>query len=217
MEWTQNRKWFTIALIGVLAPVSLLTAFKITGIIPESQTPETMVVDAVGTNVTRPSQLTTFARWVENNYSDGVTFVALKVAIGTYHVGDPSYKPYDWLNLKIVATANTTQGFIHSMVIRFVRADVQSRINILTDSLLLIAYNLSIEKVKDRPITDASYITTVALGKPNNCNLTSCIDWVFTDARNQNHTLTITLETTIYNGTAYKKMALPIQTGVLIP
>ena len=217
MEWTQNRKWLSIALIGIIVPVSLLTAFKITGIIPEPPQPETIAVDAVGSNVTRPSQLTTFARWVENNYSDGVTFVVLKVAINTYHVGDGTYAPYNWLNPKIVATANTTQGFIHSMVVRFVRADIQSRINIITDPWLLMAYNLSIEKIKDRPITDAGYITTAALGKPNDCNLTSSIDWVFIDAGNQSHTLTITLETTVYNGTAYQKIVLPIQIGVLTP
>lgn len=218
MEWSRNQKWFSIALLGVILPVSLLVTFKLTGIIPEPLQPKTFRADVVSSNITRPSKSTTYG-WVTNHYSDAVASVELKVAIGTYHVGDPRYAYSDYLNLKIVAMANMSQGFIQSVTVQFLRtSNKNSVVNVNEDPDYSSTECLKIEKIYDYSTESEAYIMATTVGEPENCSLTSHAYWIFLNEEEDiDHFLIINFETTYYNGTAYRKAILPIQIGVLKP
>jgi len=208
-------------------PMSLLATLKFAGITSETLQPEIIFVDAISSNVTRPSVSTTYACYVENNYADGVTSVDIRATIDTYHVNDGTYGYYDWTNIKAIVIANATQGFMHSLILHFDRmgtpnimygSSVKSGdyINILTHPVHLVVHNLIVEEVKDRPLTDPSFIATIALDKPDHCDLTSNFNWVLIDQRDLDHFLTITAEVMIFNGTAYQKLVLPVQIGMVV-
>lgn len=51
---------------------------------------------------------------IDTNYSNGNASVGLGIEIGTYHVNDPKHSYDDYLNLRIVATANTREILTYS-------------------------------------------------------------------------------------------------------
>jgi len=69
----------------------------------------TLLPSVLAWEMEKPSTPYCYVERQESNESNGNASVGLGVEIGTYHIGDPKYAPYDYLNLRIVATANTRE------------------------------------------------------------------------------------------------------------
>lgn len=211
-----KHKWVSIVLLSVVLPISLLVTFRLTGILPEPPQPETILVEAKSWNGERTPMAYTFNEWIDNYYYDNVASIELQVGVGTYHNGSLGggwgWTIYDYLNLKIIATANTSEGFIHSMKIEFSKgSDYTSGIAVrhYIDALFVL-HNLTLQKVCDSWAgTSEAYLITIGDNKPKECQLISSIDWIFFN-QNVDDDVTITLKTLYFNGTAYKKIVTPL-------
>jgi len=215
MNLSVKQKWVTIFLVAVILSISLLAAFKITGIIPEPPTPETIVLEAKSWSGERTSSMHSYNEWVTNLYSDNATIVSLEVAVCTYcaELGW-AWTSYKYMDFHIVATANTSGGFIYSMDIEFYRGNkYTSVVDIIEDSYLLELHNLRLQKVLDARVETEAYVTTTAESTPKNCQLISNINWVFLNPDIDDN-ITVTLKTTYFNGTIYRKIIIPLHFSI---
>jgi hypothetical protein len=60
-----------------------------------------------------------------------------------------------------------------------------------------------------------AYVKATGASQPKNAYLEFFFWWMFNDPNNADHRLTITLEATLHNGTAYQNRMVPVQLEVL--
>jgi len=214
----KSRKWIAFALLFIVALISLLVVLELTGILKESPTPEIVMVETISWNMTKASEMVSIRENVESLYEDDSGVVSANF---TTHIGEYFYytsrAPYDLLAFNVYCGANTSLGFIHSVNINFSRTDSNSVVYLINHPTLIENNNLNIEKIdwKATPTSEAQ-VTAKATGRPNATFLRLTVEWHFLkEDRIANHWATITLETTIFNGTDYIKTVMPIQLEVL--
>ncbi len=203
-------------LLSVLVPITLLAAFRLTRVLPEPPTPETITVEAVSWNMSRPSFRTNVNEEMSNSYSDNMTAISLVVHIWQYEENHPSRG--DNIEFAVTASANLSLGFIHSMVVRFSRTDDHAVLHVDPTPNFIELENLKLERIRE-PATNRNEacFETKTQNQPQYASLGILIWWLFLDDNTTNHIVTITLETTISNETTYRKVVIPIELGVKTP
>lgn len=213
-----GRKWFSLALLSVIVPVSLLATFKIAGIIPQPPNTETIEVDTVSWNMTRPTETMGFVgKKAENRYDDNLTKIEMYVHVFDYMENSEGFGDCTWFSVN--ASAHVEEGFVHSMFVRLSEIDPEAVLTIPRNDPWLKMYNLKTEST-DTTGTNSSeaYIRATALNQPADCSLKIRVSWFFldTDLNNLDHHVTVTVETIVYNGSAYKRIITPIKMNMLI-
>jgi hypothetical protein len=220
LEGPVRRKWIAITLAAVVLPLSLLTMFKLTGVIPESITLEkTIVRDTVRWNMTQPmGDITTIDEDVKSLYYDEAS-IEFNVHIHTYFHNWGRYDYNDVVAFRVSAEANTTVGFIYSVTIKFFQLDSNSvlfwyydndRFSDRLENLTLKEEYGSVTPQKE------GYVTAVSMNQPDHCLLEVEVDWVLTYSNDLSHEVNVTLEVIYFNGSSYQKVVMPIQLMVKI-
>ncbi len=223
MALPSNRKWLSLAVLAIIIPISVLTTFKLTGIIPEPPNTETIEVDTVSWNMTRPSSTASFhGVTVENFYGDDIVPISLGVHVNTYFENDECWGDSLWVTVN--GTIQVQRGFIHSMCIRFSQTDENAFLSIHTlvplgssDRLKYPKlYNLEMQNlVSFGSIGQEACASAVGVNQPKNSSLEVVVSWHFLDPNNISHWITASLETVYFNGTAYRKVIMPIRLEVI--
>jgi len=216
LEGFAKRKWVAITLAAVILPMSLLTTFKLTGIIPESQTPEIITVDAVNWNMTRslhPGGIYDIGETVENIYATNEVAVMLRVDVCSYvDDPDPVVGPYfgrDGVCFTLSANFSIPKGFGVSLVVKYLPADDNATVYVQTSNWAVIKENISVTGIKWFGTSEnEAYTKAEILNSP--CCLDTQAYWVFDDQNTIDHTLNVALEATYFNGTTYQKIVLPV-------
>lgn len=221
MEWSRNRKWLTIALIGIIIPVSLLVTFKLTGILPSLTIAETFTADAVNWNMERPNDNFWLRENVENSYRSEEVLVRLNIFLDGYSEYWLAYGGRDLINMNVSMTANVHDGWVERAYFVFHASYNQSIVVISSPDkcpgMYSMLENLSITDwgygiFKEERLKEGvnAFIDTVGTANPSRAYFNCPVDWVFKSPNNQTETLEIAVEITYFNGTAYKKAVLPM-------
>lgn len=106
-------------------------------------------------------------------------------------------------------------GYIRSIDINFSRTDNDSYVNSIEDwDYLAQAENLNVWRFDSKATsTNEAHIKAKAVGQPNFAYLRIWNEWVFSE-NETSHLITVTLETTFFNGTDQIKTVMPIQLEV---
>jgi len=215
--------WKALALLSIVLPIGSLAALRLTGVLEGPPTVETITAEAVSWNMSRPTRITTIDEWTKNVYANNIVSINLSVHVVGYRedwLVWPSDGDDDIVDLRIVATANISQisqGFIYSVVVNFSRTDTLADIVFQQSPWSMELRNLEIAKIRDLGAsTREAYFETAALNQPKNTTLSIIAYWVFLDGNSADHWVTLNLETTYFNGTAYQKVMTPIKLGVVI-
>jgi len=230
MKTFKFRNWKAVLALCIVVPVSLFLAFQLRSM-PRSESitvSETITADTVSWNMSRP----TFNSYsVDINYSarnfckDTDAFAALNINVLKYYEDDPDYPSWgnDYVKLRVTAEANTSNGFIYSMAINSSRTEADALLKIALDPRDMHFENLvySDKRLWTAPDDREAHLDAYGVGKPANCSLSILAYWIFIDENINHeitdHKLTVTHETTYYNGTAYRKMIIPIELECLKP
>jgi hypothetical protein len=210
-----NRKWLTIAMFAVIAPISLLTALKITGIIPGQPTiAETIVCDPLEWNMTRPTSNVVILQWVNNTYKDmqSAAYINFSILVAYYYENNPGFPAQgnDYIKLGMVFESKLSYGHFYSFTMKSSRTDEYSwlHLNLWDDvkksGLEFSGFSSDATKYKE------AYVSASAVNHPKSAFLSIVAYWIFADDAGS-HKLEFTAETTIYNGTAYQKIVQPIE------
>lgn len=208
-----GRRLKVILIILPLVLVSLFAAFWLRSILEKPPTPKIIILNTLRWNMTKPQETSLIGERVETRYEDNNVnvWVSSAISIGTYRVDYYSAVGADMLGFGINCSANINSGYIQSMDINFSRTDNDSYVNPIEDwDHLAQAENLNVWRFDSKATsTNEAYVKARAVGQPNFAYLRIWNDWVLY-ATESGHSITVTLETTFFNGTDDVKTIMPI-------
>jgi hypothetical protein len=207
-------------LLSIVAPVGLLVLFRLTGVLEEPPTPESITIETVTWNMSRPSQIITIDKWINNYFNDGSISISAHVHIAGYRENWliwPSDGDDDIVDMSVDVDANVSEGYIYSVTVRISKTDVYAFVEMMDDPDWMKLENLTKKQIEDGNYLNEALFTATSVNKPNWCSLEKGFFWVLLDKNSANHLVTITLEATYFDGTAFRKINVPIRLGVLVP
>jgi hypothetical protein len=211
---SSKKKISSMILLSMLVPMSLLATLRIVGIVPEPPRTETITVETVTWNMSRPpAHKPSINNWVNNSYGDFHHFVNFDIRVANYVENDEVFG--DYLEFWLYLNADVDDGYIRFVTVRFLEIDTQAHLDILEDPDSHDLLNLSVTAIRDSRRTDEPCIEATGLNRPEQALLSMPVYWRFRDENNVDHWVTITAEITYFDGEAYQKAAIPISLGVL--
>ena len=218
-----NRKSASLGLLSIIVPVTLLVTFRLTGLQPQPQTPQTTTVETAYWNITRPELVDIIAidERVKNTFIDDIASINLTVHVAGYWENYPGYwlfeGGYDEIDVRIVLTANVMEGFIHSLVVNLSKRDTLSGIIVMNDPDFVQLQNMQLDRIDDFSNAQRDALVVASgINQPQDTGLHIAALWRFFDPNNIDHLITTTAEVTYFNGSTWKRAVLPIQLGVLV-
>lgn len=220
MELSIKQKWLSVAVVAVILPISLLAAFRLTGILPEPQTPETITVEPVNWSMDRPSDYIVFGvstgwgNMVETNYADETVLVDICVYHSIFLVEYASSPFFGRDGFVFRAWVNTTAltGFVSSITVRF-QTDNQSDKEISEQFLEI--YNATVTGAKYWTTNSSKPVFVETEVSDSSASLKLMLEWVLSDDFERAHQALATAEILHFNGTSYRKIILPLQFDVI--
>jgi hypothetical protein len=160
----------------------------------------------------RPTQIhLTINKTIQNQYNDPNASVLLQIRLGDYLDDTMDYGGNDVVSLRIIAVANSHEGFVYSIKVRFSYPNV-SLLDIHDDFDWIYEYNVKVNDIYD-PWVGEPYVTAMGVNQPTNASLTFWTWWVFLDEYSVQK-LTVTAEVSYFNGESYQKCVMPISIEV---
>ena len=211
-----NRRWMSLAILGILVPVGLLVTFRITGILQEPiAAPENITVETVSWQMDRPSRTgVKFNERVENAYINKEASVSIGVHICTYHENDPEtpYEGKDGVAFQVYVNTGLEPGFSATFAVRFCPIDYNAVV--FVSQQFLVSDNATVTRMKQIS-TDVEGAYVLAKATNSSCHLSILVYWVFKDQNVEDHQLKVVLEFTYRSRSVYKEVVLPIMLAMV--
>lgn len=215
LERLGKRKWIAFTLIAVILPISLLTTLKLTGVIPESQTPETITMETINWEMERLTYTVEIGEKIKNNYTADKTAIEMGVQIHAYREEASSSPFFGNDGISFSVFVNITQGHILSSMIKYYPLDLNTTVLIDISDWALVLCNATVTEMNI--VGTNSSEAYVAIKVPNSpCRIESLAHWIFSDKKVETHQLHIEVEVTYFNGSIYKKIVTPIHLKVWV-
>jgi len=211
-----KRRFASVTLLSIILPISLLATFRIAGIIPEPPTPQTITVETVYWNISRPSKPARLEQNVQSTYTYTEITVETIVYIDCYeeNFDEPPFNSHDGIALRAGVNVSVPNGHVEFMVIRFLPNDFNALAFLDTNEYALKASNATITR-RVWLGTEASEAYVIAQGSAASASLTTQLRWVFIDENLESHRLKLTFEAHIFNESTDEVVILPIFLNVL--
>lgn len=217
-QFLHERKWQVALLLSIIVPAGVLAGLGLSGLLNKPAVSQTINLNPVSWNMTRPASLLEINNSLENVYADETIQLNFKLFIWAYDNDDPWWGEYgDYVEIDPRLTVNLTRGHVDSLTIRFSGIDNASYLDIIEDPIgsFLWVHNLQINTIEDGFETPQPYVAATAVGKPKDCSIVLTTFWRFCDKDSRDHVSTATLELVYFDGEVYKKIVAPVQFGVL--
>lgn len=226
MTLLSKRKALPIVLLSIMVPISLLVTFRLTGVLREPSTPETITLDEVTWQMERPSGHVYVNERVENSYTSLEVSARIGVFIASYEENSRSIpfvygsKGRDGVTFRPYVNLTFTQGFVESILIKFRLLEANASLFVHSEheditNPPLKEYNTSVTEVKwYAENLGTAFIKAEALQSP--CGLETQVYWIFNDENDQGRRLEVALEVIYFDETAHQKITVPIILAVLI-
>jgi len=203
-----KRKALPMVLLSIMIPISLLVTFRLTGVLHEPLTPETITIDEVVWQIERPSEDTLIKEEIEKTYTNDAISMFTTLSIHRYYENAPE-NPYwhrDGIAFQVDVNATAVQGSIVSVAVEFNR-DTNSTIYI--NPTFASYHNVTVTRIEGIGTSaGVTYIGAKVIKPP--CSLMMPAHWVFTDQNLENHQLKVSGEVTYSNGETYQTIVAPI-------
>lgn len=221
VEWTSTKKkLIPLLLASIIVPVSIFVGLNR----PSQPTISREIsVSTVEWNFTRPNYPYSISKHipieelVTNSYKDDIVTVNFDLFMSSYFEDSPTYLA-DYINFKLVFSANLTNGFIYELQIRFTAIhEGAEALDVNQDDGWVETRNLLPPSSSDSYYsTVPAYISTRAVGNPSDCYLKMLANWFFFDKNNINHETTATADLVFYNGSEYVRILIPINLAAVL-
>lgn len=225
MKVLNGNSWKALLLLSIIVPVSLLTTFKLTGLLGEPATiAETITREPVTWEFEKCFRSTDWPLWfyspdevyVNNSYTEGSTLTTFAVIPFKYGVNYAEYEGSSVFRFSLNATATITDGFIEDMRIVFKEDYNESWVRL--DPYFYEWGNLTLRDWAYRfygesklENTQKAFIDAYGEDHPREAAFhAGLFEWILKAPENVSQQLEITAEVTYFNGTSYVKVVLPI-------
>lgn len=213
MDISNLKTWKTMLLLSILVPVSLLTGFKLTGLIAEQQTiAETTTLKPIywefprinGTADVHMNDV------LQATYAAGGLSAMFLLKMGEY---DPKlFGLYEALVMCINVTLSVTnsKAFVKSVCITF-HEDFKSSA-VLWFKQDFKCSNLQILGIGDGwKVPEKAFINLSDINRSGDAYFFGVLVWELFSPQNYTHLMEVSFEITYYNGTMFKRLVQPFQ------
>lgn len=222
----RNRRWVSLTLLSVVALVSLLITFRLTGVLQEPlMISETKTLEAVKWEIERPDRDWNIGKTVENSYVDYGFSVFFSTDFRFFKKFGSPFGGSDVVKMDAIANATALNGFIEGINLVLREDYTQSVVDIHFDlpDFPPVLLNETLRNLSIRDYADynqrwwtlegnvKAYVKLAGVNQPNSVHCSFPFLWVLQSPQNQTHQIELNIELTYFNGTAYKKVIQPFQ------
>jgi len=224
-----RKKWISITLLSIVIPIGLLITFRLTGTLPEPQTPISVLAETISWQIDRPTMSVEIKDTVKNLYKNENISMIFTIDISHYSEGHSFYGGDDMVPFSVKVNCSVARGFVERVDLFLRDESNKTQVMLPYNSPVPFSerlFNLSVEEwaqcfsyvhppegFKEKlDITNPlkSYLKTVGVDQPSSVRLSNVFGWILRTPNNQSHQLEVTLELTHWDQTAYKKIVAPI-------
>ncbi|MEM2118495.1 MAG: PPC domain-containing protein [Candidatus Bathyarchaeia archaeon] len=216
-----KRKLVSLSLIAVIVPISLMVSLKLAGVIREPVNPIVTYAEPVYLRVERPVDMfdKSFYGKCENVYTTEEQTINISVNFYRYEY-EAEWAPYHYrsgMDFGVFLSGNIKQGFGVSTVIKYCRANDETRIAVISPGK-----GRDWDKI-DGGFTNATLVKwlndgvdtyeEVIVARPTEQSYSIFMEayWIFTNLKQlAPYSLELTVENTYFNGTTYRKVIVPV-------
>ncbi len=215
-------------ILSIVAPISLMTAFRLTGLVAgpmEPVEPRTFTVEPVEWVQERPVSMIGIKDTVQNVYQNGNLLVVFNVIVDDFDYTS-LYGGSDVVSVIAVGTADIHGGSVETARVVFRESFKPSEVHFgalpafLHDSTLR---NLSFSEYAATDLFESkltndtkAFLTVVGENTPDTIYFSFPAKWVLRSASNQSHSLEAALELTYRTELASERVILPIKIDLLV-
>jgi len=202
-------KWTAALLLAIMVPLSLLVAFRITGLFhgPLSIS-ETKVLETAKLEVERPDDMVDIIEGVNSTYED--EYASLNCSIFEYDIIS------NILHMRLDLSVAIVQGFVSNINLTFWEDFEDSQINfgeIWQPSRRPQFSNLSlgdyVDFQQERGLK--GFIELTGENQSKRVHFYNFMEWWLSSPQNYTHQMAINVEFIYFNGTAYREIIQPFQ------
>ncbi len=210
------RKRFSIVLLSITLPMSLLAGLRLTGILEEPPTPEVVVVKPASWSTDRPTDFKDIDELVNNSYADDLVSIDYVVHVLSYYENDAMWGGFDVVMSMVLVNMSISEGYVESLFVDFAELDEYAALDIHDDMDHIEVVNLEVAEIADWDWVFGrnAYIRTKRTNQPKNVYLQFLFAWLFRDHNDASHKITATLKAAYLSGTTYWEVRIPIKMEV---
>ncbi|MEM2117756.1 MAG: hypothetical protein QW386_01900 [Candidatus Bathyarchaeia archaeon] len=230
METPNLKNWKTIFLLSITVPVSLLAAFKLTGLMREPQTKiETIKWKPVEWEFEKPFRSTDWPLWfyspnetcAKNQYVDNFASIVFTVVPWKYSFRWYPDKDSPVLSMSLKLTVDVDDGFVEGARIVFSEDYNLSEVDLFASYLFSPSYfyewkNLILKNWGDyhKSLLEGNQKAIIEFAgekQPRKAMLNAeWINWILQAPENMSQQLEVKAEVTYFNGNSHVKVIIPI-------
>ncbi len=217
-----------VFVLSIVVPVSLLTGFKLTGLLPEPRKPEIFVVEATELGFQRPplnAISLQINRTVDNFYKDEGVWAVIDIYVLRFfeNEGPPFGSTADLFNMNVTVKAGSRNGVIESINVVFIDESQYARVNIpdptapgyapayITSSVSVTDWSDYIHKRWELSNSTKATIHADAVGTPSDVKFRLPVYWILGAEDEETWQIEIVPEITYRTSSLYRTLVLPIR------
>lgn len=213
LEIPNLKTWKTALLLSIMVPVSLLTSFKLTGLIAEPQTiAETTTLPPVYWEFPRING--TIGVYINDvlqaTHVDDELSATLLLKIGKYSPQFYGFNEALSMCTNVTLSVTNSKAFIESVRITFYEDFESSAVE--WNEPLFECSNLHIlDKKEGWKLPEKAFINLSSINRSGNASFFGVLLWDLFSPHDYANLMKVTFEITYYNGTVFKKLVQPFQ------
>jgi len=210
LNGTETKALF---ILSIVAPVGLLAAFRLTGILEEPITiSESIRLDAVERRLERPSAMIDIHEMIPISFMHDGLCLNITILVDEYIDKFLDYGGADFLDIIVTLNASTLKGHIESIDFAFSDDYERAQIDVVPFDIGPQIQNLSIRDLKS--MAREAFMNLTGVNCPKSVNLWTPISWILRSPYSQAHLLKVVFKLVYFNGTAYREIVQPFQLGL---
>lgn len=225
LKMFSRREMKAFFLLSIVVPVSLLTGFRLTGLLSEPQRPEALMAKAAEFSLEKPFWTIHINRTVENSFEDETILAVFDVLVFKYFdgMGPPFGSSDDVFNMDVSVRASSIDGVIESVDVVFMDESQYARVNIpdptalgyaaayTTSNVSVTGWSDCIHKQWELTNSTKATIRATSVGTPSDVRFRLPAYWVLGNDGEKMWQIDIISEITYRTSSTYRTLSLPIR------
>ncbi len=176
---------------------------------------ENLTLDLVEWQFERPSRtlgFDDFLRIICTNYTGDIS-INQTIIVDNYEDSDSSFGGSPSLDFALDLVASLSRGYVEGVNITFYDDHLNSFVEVWEDSSYHILNGLTLVRYSHFNIgsVEKGFINFGGVNQPRSIHLFNPIAWALRTSHNETQELTVKVEVTYFNGTAYKRVVQPFK------
>ena len=206
------KRWIIASILVIIVPSTFFMAFELINMIGKPINPEIIHVEPMFLFVERPFDTVVINKTLKNSYFIEGAAVNVTLYSTTYwengYVG--VFEKVDYANFMINLSVRVACGKVCFLNVSCVANDANSYVLVGSSHFYLDVSGATIMDIKDVGVNESEAYVCAESSSKEAALLLGWVGWVFEDENVEDHELNVKVEVAYFNGSAYKKIVIPV-------